>query len=441
MFLCIPSLINNSHLTRVIVSIGKFDAIVIGSGMSGLTTAALLSRRGWRVLVLEQHDVAGGCTHAFVEKGFEFDTGVHYIGGKVGDKRSMFGFMFDLLSSGHIRWNAYDKVFDRAQLSKSINQCQDLSNEPTGQDVVLEYANTPKDFERNLINLFPDESKNIRDYMRLLGWSHFVPGVLIALKLIPLSLGKHVRRYLKPWLDPFLSMTTHEVLQTVTSNKVLTGCLSWCYGDYGLSPSQGAFVMNAIITNHYIDGGAFYPVDGTACIAASIIPVIEASGGKVLVRAKVARLIMSEDTKRVVGVSVRGRDIFANTVVSSVGVLNTYMHLLPPSHPIVTQVKSVTKLEPSLHSIDTIKVLEPSCAMFSVFIGLTGSPMELGLSKGNIWTFPDWDHATAWGKYCDSVGRIRQYIQDHPSSDDFDGEAAADYYFPLLFISSSTGLI
>ncbi len=45
------------------------DAIVIGSGIGGLSVAALLSKAGQRVLVLEQHDVAGGCTHTFSDKG------------------------------------------------------------------------------------------------------------------------------------------------------------------------------------------------------------------------------------------------------------------------------------------------------------------------------------------------------------------------------------
>ena len=53
----------------------NLDVIVIGSGIGGLTVAATLAKAGRKVLLLEQHDQAGGCCHTFVEKGFEFDVG------------------------------------------------------------------------------------------------------------------------------------------------------------------------------------------------------------------------------------------------------------------------------------------------------------------------------------------------------------------------------
>lgn len=53
----------------------QLDAVVIGSGVGGLAVAATLAKAGRRVLVLEQHDQAGGCCHTFEQHGIEFDVG------------------------------------------------------------------------------------------------------------------------------------------------------------------------------------------------------------------------------------------------------------------------------------------------------------------------------------------------------------------------------
>ena len=53
----------------------NIDYIFVGSGIGSLYCAALLAKVGMKVVILEQHYVAGGCTHCFEDKGFEFDTG------------------------------------------------------------------------------------------------------------------------------------------------------------------------------------------------------------------------------------------------------------------------------------------------------------------------------------------------------------------------------
>jgi C-3',4' desaturase CrtD len=59
----------------------KGRVTVIGGGIGGLTAAALLARRGYKVLVLEQAIVPGGCASTFKRKGFTFDVGATQVAG------------------------------------------------------------------------------------------------------------------------------------------------------------------------------------------------------------------------------------------------------------------------------------------------------------------------------------------------------------------------
>jgi len=54
---------------------GEWDAIVIGSGIGGLSCAAILANAGKRVLVCEAHDRAGGVAHDYEVQGFTFENG------------------------------------------------------------------------------------------------------------------------------------------------------------------------------------------------------------------------------------------------------------------------------------------------------------------------------------------------------------------------------
>ncbi|HBE17380.1 MAG TPA: C-3',4' desaturase CrtD [Cyanobacteria bacterium UBA11149] len=55
--------------------------IVIGAGIGGLTAGALLARRGYQVLVLDQALVPGGCASTFKRRGFTFDVGATQVAG------------------------------------------------------------------------------------------------------------------------------------------------------------------------------------------------------------------------------------------------------------------------------------------------------------------------------------------------------------------------
>ncbi|MDG2289455.1 MAG: NAD(P)-binding protein, partial [Woeseiaceae bacterium] len=128
----------------------KYNAVVIGSGIGGLTTAALLSDLGWKVCVLEQHYTAGGYTHSYERNGYEWDVGVHYIGDVGAQTRTRK--MFDYLSGGKIDWAPMDAEYDRFYIGEKV------FNAKAGKEK----------FRLNLVQQFPDEEKAIDHYLKLL---------------------------------------------------------------------------------------------------------------------------------------------------------------------------------------------------------------------------------------------------------------------------------
>ncbi len=123
----------------------SYDAIVIGSGIGGLTAAALLAKYGGqKVLVLERHYTAGGFTHVFRRPGYEWDAGVHYIG-RVNEPDSPVRAAFDHVTEGRLGWNPMPDVYDRISIG---DRHYDF---PTGLDR----------FRARMIESFPEERRAI----------------------------------------------------------------------------------------------------------------------------------------------------------------------------------------------------------------------------------------------------------------------------------------
>jgi all-trans-retinol 13,14-reductase len=81
----------------------QYDAIVIGSGIGGLTVAAILAKFSrQKILILEQHFILGGFTQEFKRQNFQWDVGLHYVGdmgeGDVGRQ------IFDYITDRNLQW-------------------------------------------------------------------------------------------------------------------------------------------------------------------------------------------------------------------------------------------------------------------------------------------------------------------------------------------------
>jgi all-trans-retinol 13,14-reductase len=340
----------------------EWDAIVIGSGMGGLTAAVLLGAQGGkRVLVLERHYVAGGFTHTFQRSGYEWDVGLHYIG-QMQDESSPVRRAFDHVTAGKVRWQAMPELYDRLIFAE---RRFDL------------YAGLER-FRDGLKQSFPGEVRTIDMYIAAVLACNRASGLYYAEKAIPAPLATIVGRLMRAPYMRWARRTTREVIEGLTTNSELAGVLTAQWGDYGLPPAQSSFAIHATVAEFYFGGGS-YPVGGSSVIAEAMIPQIEASGGCVVVGAEVASILL--DGNKAVGVRmIDGRTFRTHTVVSDAGAANTFERMLPPNLPAMDRLRS------------KLRRLTPSTAHLSLYVGLSQSDAALSLSGTNLWLYPSFDH-------------------------------------------------
>ncbi|XP_067869080.1 all-trans-retinol 13,14-reductase isoform X2 [Heterodontus francisci] len=343
----------------------RLDAIVIGSGIGGLTVAAVLAKAGKRVLVLEQHDQAGGCCHTFSEKGFEFDVGIHYVGQM--HECGLLRVIIDQITEGQVEWIRMDDQYDTIILGKS-DSCR-----------IYKLHRGKQEFVNALKRQFPQEEQAIEKFMELVKQVSKQVPLMAILKTIPFPLAKFlVSTGIIHWISTIFkvaSTSLTKVVSELTENQDLRAV--FCYMFTGVAPKDTSFVMNALLVHHY-KRGAWYPKGGASEIAFHIVPVIQRAGGTVLVRAPVHQILINKNGEAF-GVAVnKGQEevcIYAPSVISDAGIFNTYEHLLPKE----------IQAKPAIRS--QLDMVQHSMGSFLVFVGLKGTTEELGLKATNYWVY------------------------------------------------------
>ncbi|HET8734866.1 MAG TPA: NAD(P)/FAD-dependent oxidoreductase [Anaeromyxobacteraceae bacterium] len=340
--------------------------MVVGSGIGGLSTAAILARRrGLRVLVLERHYTAGGFTHTFERAGFEWDVGVHYVGRMTG-KRTGMRRIFDYVTRGQLDWAPMPDVYDRIVVG---DRTFDLV---AGEDRFVD----------GLSAAFPAERKGIQRYVAQVKACSRAVGPYFAAKVLPPRVGSLLGGLLRRGFLRHARRTTGDVIASHVRDPVLRAVLAGQCGDYGLPPGLSSFGNHALVADHYLHGAA-YPVGGSSRIAATIAPVIEEAGGHVATSADVEQVLVEDG--RAVGVRVAGGQVVrAPVVVSDAGWALTVNRLVP---------REWRTRFPALAGVG------PSAAHLSLYVGLDAPAAALGLTGTNRWIYRDADLDGAFARF------------------------------------------
>lgn len=346
-----------------------WDTIVIGSGMGGLTCAALLARLGQRVLVLEQHYVPGGFTHTFRRRtagaDYHWDVGVHAVGEV--SERSLTGRLLTHLTGGRLRWASLGPVYDEFDFPGGVH---------------LDFPDSPQKFRDNLCVAFPDRVAAIDAYLQRV---REVAGAMkryYLARMFPTRSGQLAEAlFARPARQAF-AMRTADVLAQITDDERLRTvlCAQWAY--HGSPPSRSSFAIQALVTKHFLYGG-FYPVGGSSRIATELLQTVADHGGWTRIAADVQQILVEDGAA--VGVRLTdGEEIRARRVVSAAGARTTVERLLPPEFAARSWVAS-------------IRNLAPAPAHVCLYLGFKGDIRQAGAGPANRWFYNTWDHeADAW---------------------------------------------
>jgi prolycopene isomerase len=342
----------------------SWDVVVVGAGLGGLAAAAALSRRGRRVLVLEQHDVPGGYAHRFLRRArgqggavYAFDVALHQIGGLAPDRR-LHQQLRDLGVLARVRLRRFDAVY------RTRGPAHDLL---VSADLVR--------YQRDLGAMFPAHRAGIDALLRRL--REVDMGARSADETPAAAVG---------WLGRPLS----EVVRAHVPDDRFLAIFTPLWAYVGRPPADlDAFTFAQVWACYHV-GGCYYVAGGGQALSDAFVGVIEAAGGQVLLRAPVTEILTAGG--RACGVATRrhGR-VNAPVVISNASAPDTFQRLLGGGA--AADPRASAGEAPARHAPERVP---GSTSIVEAYVGMRGRAEERGLRDRLIVDLPTYDLDAQW---------------------------------------------
>ena len=323
-----------------------WDAVVIGSGIGGLSCAAILANAGKKVLVCEAHDRAGGVAHDYEVQGFTFENGPSlYAGLSPNASPNPLKHVFQIIGE-EPEWLTYDRwgtAFPEGTFAAAVGA---------------------KDFKERILPTYAgpgaaDQFDTLMKRVEPLGEAIFgVPSAAVREDAFAaLTLGRYglsLATLLAVGPAPALSRPFSEVLdQCGVTDAFLRNWLDMiCFLLQGATTKEAPTTLMAyMLSDFYCDGVVLdFPKGGTKSIIDALVRGVR-KNGELRLNAPVAKVLMEDGATT--GVELASGEIIRAPIVVSNADLWTTRKLLPDHPKLINyfekQAARVTRCDSFLH--------------------------------------------------------------------------------------------
>ncbi len=323
----------------------EYDVIVIGSGIGGLTCGAVLSKRGYKVLVLEQHSQIGGYCSSFQRSDFIFNTGVENVSG-LWEK----GPVHHLLKELGLK---REDLFTR-NITRYIFKGKEI-DAPLDLEGLIKLFSVMFPDEKISVSAFFDEAK--KAYDEFYKDAEFYGTPLPAELILKVFGDKKLVDYPKDHPNQYywMNKTYKQKLDEHFKNEDLKAMLCALLGYIGTEPDKtpASSALTSCVS-YYLYGG-YFPKRGAQRFADNLKEFIEGHNGNVLVKHKVDKILM--ENREVKGVRVGDKNFRSAAVVSNANAKTTFLELVGDNNL-------------DTEFAEYIKGLKMSLSSFMVFLGV-----------------------------------------------------------------------
>ncbi len=331
----------------------QYDVIVVGAGNGGLAAAANTASAGLKTLLLEKHNIPGGCATSFRRGRFEFEPSLHELCsvGTAEHPNTVYKVFDDL--GAKINWE-----YEKGHIFRTVVKGED------GYDVRLSAG--IEAFCASVDAVVPGCKENVRAFLNL------KPKIAAAIDYIYATKGNPNGLVMILKHTDFMRTAGHSVEEVMTAlgiPKKAQNLINTYWGYLGV-PTDELNAMHFLnMLYDYVADGAAMPKHRSHELSLALIDVIQKHGGEVWYNSEVTRFLYHEDGS-VAGVVANGEELYAREVISNVIPHNVFNMSDPDKIP--------------EQNLKLANAREFGISVATVYLGLDCTAEELGLDDYTV---------------------------------------------------------